>query len=146
MGAHHAGEMLQIDTYFNVPRGRLKLREIDQKHAELIWYTRADEPEVRPSDYTIVPVAAPDAMKSALAAALGVRSEVRKRRELWLWENVRIHLDEVDGLGTFIEFEAVISDEADEQPSRQRLERLRAATSIEFTDFLARSYGDPLER
>ena len=82
LGAHQVGEILQVDTYFRVPNGRLKLREIAGKSPELIWYEREDSIEFRASDYEVVPIAEAALTKSALARALGIRAEVRKRREL----------------------------------------------------------------
>ena len=75
----------QRDTYFRVPLGRLKLREIDGSSATLIWYDRPDREDVRPSTYYLVPVADADPIRSALAAALGIRGEVCKHREIHLW-------------------------------------------------------------
>src|SRR3954464_13953805 len=87
-GATPAGELLQTDTYFRVPHGRLKLRETEGKPAELIAYSRADSTDLRQSDYTLVPIAHPQELKIALAGTLGVRGEVRKRRRLLMWQNV----------------------------------------------------------
>src|SRR4051794_40389645 len=95
VGARRVGGLHQGDTYFHVARGRLKLREIRGAGAEMIWYVRPNRAAARESNYTLVPVEEPGPLKRALAAALGVRSIVRKRRELWIYENVRIHLDEV---------------------------------------------------
>src|SRR5687767_6164013 len=102
----------QVDTYFHVPAGRLKLREINNASAELIFYDRPDAPDVRISRYHIAPVADAAAMRALLAAALGVRAVVRKRRELLWYANVRIHLDAVENLGDFVELEAVLSEQA----------------------------------
>src|SRR5688500_18002453 len=109
LGARHVGTLMQVDTYLHVPNGRLRLREIEGQPAELIWYERANSVEFRGSDYHVVPIADASLTKTALARALGICGEVRKRRQLMIWHNVRIHLDEVEGLGSFIEFEAVIS-------------------------------------
>src|SRR4026208_2550188 len=92
----------QIDTYFHVPTGRLKLREINNTSAELIYYDRADDPAARTSRDHLAPVVDPAALRALLAAALGIRAVVRRRRELFLYENVRIHLDAVENLGSFI--------------------------------------------
>src|SRR6266568_3430237 len=78
LGATFDRAMRQVDTYFRVAHGRLKLREIDQNRAELIWYQRPDSIGYRGSDYTIVPAPDPGALKAALAAACGLRGEVRK--------------------------------------------------------------------
>src|ERR1700712_4272859 len=73
------GVQHQIDTYFQVPNGRLKLREITGIKSELIWYDRSDAAETRKSDYRLVPVPNPDELKAALTSALRIRGEVRKR-------------------------------------------------------------------
>src|SRR5204862_259632 len=137
-------ELVQIDTYFHVPHGRLKLREIEGKGAELIWYDRPNAVAFRGSDYYLIPTADPQAMRQALGAALGVRGEVRKKRTLLIWHNVRIHLDHVENLGSFIEFEAVISDDADEAVSHDRLATLSVALGIVPADRVAVSYSDLL--
>jgi predicted adenylyl cyclase CyaB len=144
LGATRAGVLEQLDTYFHFPHGRLKLREtIGRDGAELIAYDRANDPAVRGSDYHVIPIADAAAMKAALTKRLGVRGEVRKRRELFLWHNVRIHLDDVAGLGTFLEFEAVISPaDDDEAISRERLARLSQAIAIRDDDRIAVSYSD----
>ena len=135
------GVLGQTDTYFVVPRGRLKLREIDGQPAELIYYDRADQAAARSSDYQITPVSDPAAIGELLMAALGVRNVVRKRREVYLVDNVRIHLDDVEGLGTFLEFEAVVDDQHDEAACFQALATLQAAFKIDERDLVNRSYG-----
>src|SRR5437899_571119 len=74
----------QLDTYFRVPHGRLKLREIEGQAAVLIAYSRPDEASARASAYRLVPAPDPAALKAALAETLGVRGAVRKRREIFL--------------------------------------------------------------
>ena len=146
LGARLEWTKRQVDTYFHVRQGRLKLREQDGKPAELIAYHRANETDVRASDYEIVIVPDPAALTSALTRTLGVRVIVAKRRTLYLWHNVRIHLDEVERLGSFLEFEAVISPEHSEPVSSERLDRLRDALQINADDLVAVSYSDLLER
>jgi predicted adenylyl cyclase CyaB len=136
------GLLRQIDTYFTCATGRLKLREIDGHAAELIWYARPDEAAPKGSDYLIVPVADPGALKAALAGALGVRAVVDKRREVYLVDNVRIHLDDVAGLGSFLEFEAVLDPGVSDSQGREQLARLSAAFGLKAGDLLAGSYGD----
>lgn len=133
---------LQTDTYFQVPNGRLKLREIDGRPPVLIWYQRPNQSQTRASDYYLVEVAEPVALKTALTGALGLRGVVTKRREIFLWHNVRIHLDDVDGLGKFIEFEAVLNPANDEAVSRQRLEALISKLQLQPSQFVAGSYAD----
>ncbi len=140
------GTQHQIDTYFDCRHGRLKLRQIDGLRAELIWYDRPDLKGPKTSNYRLVPVSNPVTLKNALAAALGVLQVVEKRREIFLFHNVRIHLDQVAGLGEFIEFEAVVGQEADEAVSHARLDELVTAFAIAPADKLARSYGEMLDK
>jgi predicted adenylyl cyclase CyaB len=142
LGAHFAGVETQTDTYFHVPSGRLKLRRIEGSTAVLIAYTRPDQPQYRTSSYHLAPVHEPEPLLGALAAALGVRAAVRKRRQIFLWHNVRIHLDEVDGLGTFVEFEAVLAGPQDEIPSRKHLDELAQVLTLDPSAGLATSYAD----
>jgi adenylate cyclase, class 2 len=137
----------QIDTYFHSRIGRLKLREIREGRscrAELIAYDRPDRASARESRYHVVPVADAAAMRSALESVLAIRAVVRKRRELWMYHNVRVHLDRVEELGSFVEFEAVLGQSANQALSRKRLRKLCEALSIGPRDQIARSYVDLL--
>jgi predicted adenylyl cyclase CyaB len=147
LGATREWSLRQVDTYFVVPRGRLKLREQEGRDAaELIAYDRPNETAVRASDYQLVSVSDPIALKLALTRTLGVRVVVAKQRTLWMWHNVRIHLDHVESLGTFLEFEAVLaSPDEPEGPSRERLNQLTCALQIRDEDRIAASYSDLLE-
>jgi predicted adenylyl cyclase CyaB len=147
LGAKREWSLRQVDTYFVVPHGRLKLREQEGRDAaELIAYDRPNATAVRASDYQLVPVPDPAMLKSALARSLGIRVVVAKRRTLWMWHNVRIHLDQVESLGTFLEFEAVLAspDEPD-GPSRERLDQLTRALHVRDDGRIAASYSDLLE-
>ncbi len=101
------GLLWQRDTYFVVAHGRLKLREQRPGGATLIQYARPDETTAKTSRYRLIGVDDADACRAGLAEALGVRAVVEKRRRLFIWRDVRIHLDTVAGLGAFVEFEAV---------------------------------------
>src|SRR5919108_1757941 len=111
LGAEEIGEIRQRDTYFAGARGRLKLREQETDGPplfdELIEYSRADLTDPRTSTYRRVPVADAAPLREAPDAAYGTLVTVTKRRKLLQWEGVRIHLDEVDDLGSYLEFEAV---------------------------------------
>ncbi len=144
LGATLHGVEEQTDTFFRVPAGRLKLRVVEGRQAELIWYDRPDRKETRESAYYLVPVPDPVGLKAALTAALGVRGQVAKRREVFLWHNVRIHLDRVAGLGDFVEFEAVLSRPEDAGPSQERLVHLGRVLGIDPAATLAPSYTDLL--
>jgi adenylate cyclase, class 2 len=143
LGADDRGELIQRDTYFNVATGRLKLRERRKMPAaHLISYVRADEPQERLSRYRIVEVEDAQGLKAALSESLGVRAVVSKRRRLFLWRDVRIHLDCVDGLGDFLEFEAVAHEQSDLADERQKVQQLWEAFGIRSEDLLDRSYSD----
>ena len=81
----------------------------------------------------------------ALTSSLGIERVVRKRREIFLFHNVRIHLDEVDGLGTFVELESVVSEDVDENVATTRLEEIQSRLGIAETDLLAGAYADMLD-
>ena len=137
--------LLQRDTFFRVAHGKLKLRE-EADRAALIHYRRAREGALEVSDYEIAPVANPAALRAILAAALGVLAEVRKQRTLMLRRNVRLHLDRVDGLGSFGEIEAVLA--AGESPERYRAEvgEILAALEIGPDSLIKESYFELMRR
>jgi adenylate cyclase class IV len=121
LGATDCGVLAQRDTYFGVERGRLKLREdTERATGELIFYLRADVSGLRSSSYWRAPTGDPSALASLLEAAHGVVGVVSKRRRLFLFENVRIHLDDVEGLGAFIELESVLATPGDESADEAR--------------------------
>jgi homotetrameric cytidine deaminase len=142
LGAEDRGDLRQRDTYFATARGRLKLREQEPGGAELIAYERADAAAARESRYRIAPVADGPALREALAAALGATVVVDKRRHLLVWEDVRIHLDEVEGLGAFVELEGVARDESDLSAEVGRVAHVRAELGIADDDLVAAGYAD----
>jgi predicted adenylyl cyclase CyaB len=144
LGAMHQGILRQTDTYFKIATGRLKLREIEGARSELIWYHRSNEVSSRSSDYTLYPITDLPTIKPVLAGALGICCVVRKRRDLYLWKNVRIHLDEVEDLGSFVEFEAVLSPTETEPEAYDRLAYLAERFGIADADRIADSYSDLL--
>lgn len=114
LGACWQWTRLQRDTYFRTNGGKLKLRQADGEEAELIAYHRPDNPEARLSDYQIYRRADADLLLPLLAATVTVDRVVEKTRILYLWKNIRIHLDRVAHLGSFIEFEAVLRSAQEE--------------------------------
>jgi len=145
LGASDEGAIEQRDTYFGGSRARVKLREQTPGEDELIAYRRPDDDEARVSEYLRVPVPDPAALKEALDAAYGTKVVVAKRRRLLLWENVRVHLDEVEGLGSYMELEALVDvDGDDDGPARERVERLRKELGIDDANLVAGSYSDLL--
>ena len=143
LGADDRGVLVQRDTYFRVRDGRLKLREETPGGAALIQYDRPDAARARESRYRIVAIADPATLKQALDAALGTLVVVDKERRLLLWEGVRIHLDRVAGLGSFLELEGVAPEGSDLGPERERVARLSAALDLDGR-VLADSYSDRL--
>jgi homotetrameric cytidine deaminase len=148
LGADDRGEIRQRDTYFSRARGRLKLREQETGGSplwdELIEYSRADTTDARTSTYRRVPVADAAPLREALDAAYGTLVTVTKRRRLLLWQGVRIHLDEVEGLGSYLELEGVAEPDSDLSAERESVERLRAELGIEDENLIGASYSDLL--
>jgi homotetrameric cytidine deaminase len=142
LGAVDQGELRQTDTYFMARRGRLKLRSQEGGGSELIAYSRPDATEARESTYVRAP--ASQSVLEALDSALSTTVVVSKRRRLYIWEGVRIHLDEVHGLGSFIEFEAVLPDAGDLESARSKVAHLRAELGIEDDALVAVGYADLL--
>ena len=142
--ARRIGVLQQRDTYFRIQRGRLKLREFSSKEAELIFYRRPNSKGGRYSTFTKMPVKHQRAVRDALTQTLGVKCVVKKKRILFLFKNSRIHLDSVDGLGSFIEFEVLVR-----QGTRQATKLIGVLTStfgLQSRDAIASSYSDLLVR
>ena len=148
LGAEDRGFLDQRDTYFVARRGRLKFREQAQAGSELIAYGRRDEFDPTESTYVLAPVAEPGAMAEALDYALGPPTVVvSKRRHLLIWEGVRIHLDDVEELGSFIEFEAVLESPAGAEATataHEKLARLRQELEISDDALVDGGYSDLL--
>ena len=144
LGAADEGDLQQRDTYFEGARGRLKLREQEPGEDELIEYRRADEAGARASSYRRVRVAVAAELREALDAALGTLVVVTKRRRLLLSDSVRIHLDDVEGLGSFIELEAVAGPESDLDAERAQVAVLRERLEIGDDALVGESYSDLL--
>jgi adenylate cyclase class 2 len=131
----------QVDTYFATAAGRLKLRESSLSGAQLVPYLRPDAPQARRSDYVVIPLPEPERTKHLLVELLGVHRIVRKVREIGLFENVRIHLDQVEGLGDFVELEAVWDGGgAGEADQRRKVAFLRTCLAIRDGDLVGASY------
>jgi homotetrameric cytidine deaminase len=139
-GAQDHGVLPQRDTYFAAREGRLKLREQDAG-AELIAYERADRADARESAYTLVPIPDAAALRAALDASLGTVVEVVKRRRLLICDDVRIHLDQVDGLGDFVELEAVAPPGSDLAAEHAKVAELRGALGLSDDRVVAQGYA-----
>lgn len=144
LGAEDRGELWQRDTYFDVAHGGLKLREEHPGRPHLIQFERASEPQQRESRYRIIEVRDGEVLRAALTAAIGARVEVTKHRRLFLWNGVRIHLDRVEQLGTFIELEAVAPQASDLSPEYELVAELRETFEISDDRLVALGYAEQL--
>lgn len=142
LGATLQGTERQEDRYFAVPAGRLKLRRSSLDGAHLIAYVRPDEGRHRESRFHRLPVADPDGLEATLAAMLGRGSTVVKTREVWWWNAVRIHLDEVEGTGAFVELEARVDEIGDPAVAAGRVDRLLEGLGIGDADLVSGSYAE----
>ena len=142
--ARFVGEDHQIDTYFRVPQGRLKLREGTIERT-LIYYERANQQGPKASDVTLFRPGPGEGLKAVLTQALGVLVAVDKRREIYFIDNVKFHLDRVEGLGTFAEIEAIAEDGTiGEARLREQCEHYLALFDIAEDDLVRVSYSDML--
>jgi len=142
IGAVHQGSERQVDRYFAVPAGRLKLRQSSLDGAHLIAYRRPDEDGFRVARFHRLPVSDPEGLAETLEEMLGTVSRVDKERDVWWWRDVRIHLDRVDGKGSFVEFEARLDRIGDAGEARRRLDRLMREFEIADQDVIDGSYGE----
>lgn len=134
----------QIDTYFRVPRGRLKLREGQIENA-LIFYQRSNQKKSKRCDAFLYQCPEPDLMKKILNVAFGVLAVVDKMREIYFIKNVKFHVDQVKGLGRFVEIEAQgRTPECRITELRRQCDHYRKLLGIAPEDLLADSYSDQL--
>ena len=139
-------EIPQEDAFFRVPQGRLKLRELSPEQGELIYYEREDARDPKPSRYLIARTREPAALRAVLAAALGLRGVVRKRRVLYRIGQTRLHLDQVEGLGSFLELEVVLAGDQDTALGTAIAAELMEQLGIARSDLVPCAYIDLLEQ
>jgi predicted adenylyl cyclase CyaB len=135
----------QEDTFFNTPQGRLKLRVLLGEKGQLIYYTRPDQEGPKRSDYHISYTADPANLKRVLELAYGIRGVIRKTRYLYLVGQTRVHLDDVDGLGQFMELEVVMREGQSDAEGQAIAEGLLERLGVEKSDLLEGAYMDLLE-
>ena len=135
----------QEDTFFVTPKGRLKLRVLAPDRAQLVYYERPDQDGPKRSDYFIFNTNDPENLKTALRLALGVRGVVKKTRYLYMVGQTRIHLDNVDGLGQFMELEVVLRDGQSDAAGQAIADDLMKQLGIEPSDLIEGAYMDLLE-
>jgi predicted adenylyl cyclase CyaB len=146
MGARCHAVEVQTDRYYTVDGAhRVKLRTIAGGRAELVDYRRAETTSVRASDYTVTPVR-DETAELCLVPKGQPRVVVRKRREILLWDNVRVHLDDVEGLGTFVELEAVLDERHDEATCRAQIGTLMRALALRDDELIRASYAEMVDQ
>jgi predicted adenylyl cyclase CyaB len=136
----------QEDIFFNVPQGRLKLRILAPDYGQLIYYTRPDQEGPKRSDYHIALTSDPENLKRTLELAYGIRGIVKKTRYLYLVGQTRVHLDDVEGLGQFMELEVVMREGQGDAEGQAIAEELISAFGVERSDLLEGAYMDFLEK
>ena len=136
------GEDHQKDTYYNVNTGRLKLREGNIENA-LIWYQREDVGGAKQSDILLYKHAPDEALKNILIKLHGVKIIIDKIRKIYFVENVKFHFDRVEGLGTFVEVEAIDSTgEIGIEKLKEQCNFYINFFEIKTEDFMKKSYSD----
>ena len=138
--ARYKGTFHQKDIYYDVPRGRLKLRIINDRTSELIFYRRVNKKGSRYSQYLVVPVSNYKLMDLLCAYAFNRMVIVEKKRRVYLYNNARIHIDTVKGLGDFIEFEVIVKHGKGQ--ARKLLNFLSQHFNICKASSIAVSYSD----
>lgn len=138
----------QVDTFFKVPAGRLKLRKLNPEQGELIFYQRPDQLGPKLSEYSVTITDRPEALRETLAQALGVWGEVIKRRWLFISSayggHTRIHFDEVKGLGQHIELEVILREGQETEDGERIAGEFRVALDIRDEDLIDCAYLDLL--
>jgi len=142
--AQHIGVLRQTDTYYKLPDGRLKKREAPNEPTEWVFYHRPNRVSPRMCNYTIL--SEEQATRRWGTHSLRPWLTVVKTRELWMLANVRIHLDDVDKLGVFIEFEAMVSKEFDVQECHMSIDHLRQTFQPILGEPISVSYSDLMDQ
>ena len=138
-------EMMQDDTFFVCSNGRLKLRAFSVSEGELIFYRRDDSAAPRESQYIVTPTSCPLKLRETLASALGECGRVRKKRTLFHVGSTRIHIDEVEGLGDFMELEVVLSEDQTVVEGIATARRVMQQLGISEQDLVEQAYIDLLQ-
>ena len=138
--------IVQEDTFFNTPKGRLKLRILGPDRGELIYYERPDQDGPKRSDYHLAQTYEPENLKTTLSLALGIRGVVKKTRYLYMAGQTRIHLDEVEGLGYFLELEVVMKQGQSDAEGQAIAEELMRRLEVREAMLLEGAYMDLIDQ
>lgn len=143
-GADYKGTDVQTDTYFKAPSGRLKLRQ-GKIENNLIYYDRPNQEGPKQSDFLLQPVQDSEGLKTILTKALGIKVTVTKTREIYYIQNIKFHIDQLEGLGSFVEIEAgnKLADLSVEELHEQCRFYMQEF-GIKDEDLLSHSYSDML--
>jgi len=136
----------QEDTFFNCLHGRLKLRRLGPERGQLVYYIRQDISGPKHSDYKIFATGDPAGLKLILSEAYGIRGVISKVRYLYMIGQTRIHLDDVKGLGKFMELEVVLHPEQTDAEGQAIVEDLMYKLGIQECDLIETAYMDLLEK
>jgi predicted adenylyl cyclase CyaB len=136
----------QEDTFFNCPHGRIKLRELGPQHGQLVYYLRQDSAGPKHSDYKIFETDNPAELKTIMAQAYGVRGVISKVRYLYMVGQTRIHLDDVLGLGKFMELEVVLRPDQTDEQGQAIAEDLMRKLGIRKADLIEGAYMDLMDK
>ena len=138
------GEDHQVDTYFQVSKGRLKLREGNIENA-LIWYEREDIAGAKPSDVLLYPHSPVSALRDILVKLHEIKVVVEKKRRIYFIDNVKFHFDTVERLGTFVEVEAIdVNDVIGTVRLQEQCQEYATLFDIQPGDYISLSYSDML--
>jgi len=141
----YVGVLDQTDIYYKVPNGRLKLR-LSNDEAFLIPYVRSEDNGIKKSNYSLLKVDNKEECKEILSNMFETDVTVKKLRVVYLIDNIRIHIDNVDLLGHFIEFEAVYEDPNDEDINKEKIVNLMSILDIKEDSLIKESYKDLIQR
>jgi predicted adenylyl cyclase CyaB len=144
LNAKFVGVDNQLDTYFKINSGRLKLREGNIENS-LVHYDREDKEGPKQSNVTFYMSADNTSLKNILTNALGILVGVEKSREIYFIDNVKFHIDSVKDLGTFVEIEAMDSDgKIGKDKLLEQCNHYLDLFKIKKVDLISNSYSDLL--
>lgn len=139
-------EILQDDTFFACENGRMKLRAFSEGDGELIFYRRADQQGPKESFYLRSPTSSPQTLRAALSLAYGEVGRVQKHRTLFIVGRTRVHLDQVEHLGDFLELEVVLQEGEPADAGVAQAHQLMARLGVEPSQLIEGAYVDLLSQ
>lgn len=137
-------EIVQDDTFFRCEAGRLKLRTFSKENGELIFYRRANLSGPKESFYLRSPTSSPDTLRESLSQAYGLAGRVRKHRTLFIVGRTRVHLDDVEGLGHFLELEVVLKEDESAEAGILEAQSLMDRLGVDPSRLIESAYVDLL--